>query len=96
MLLRRQTSYNQRFHTSLTFNPTTPGYQAGIVLWWSQYSYATVGIASKKSTSGDAVKSVTVRLPKGKAGTFEVRTPSAASLYMNCFIEISLGFYFGR
>lgn len=73
MLLRKQTSYSQCFHTSLAFQPSIPGYQAGIVLWWSQFSYATVGVAATKLENGDVVRSIAIRRPIGKAGAFEVR-----------------------
>lgn len=44
MLLRKQASYTETFHARLQFRPDQTGYEAGVVLWWSQYSYASIGI----------------------------------------------------
>ncbi|KAL6400272.1 hypothetical protein AUP68_15970 [Ilyonectria robusta] len=44
MLLRKQSSHNQKFTASMEFKPTRYGYEAGVVLWWSNYTYATIGV----------------------------------------------------
>ena len=44
MLLRKQTAFNQSFQSTLEFRPRKAGYEAGIVVWWSMYSYASIGI----------------------------------------------------
>jgi beta-xylosidase len=43
-LLRKQTMLSQCFAAKMAFTPSKAGYEAGIVVWWSMYSYATVGI----------------------------------------------------
>ncbi|KAM0551307.1 hypothetical protein ACHAPJ_008411 [Fusarium lateritium] len=48
MLLRKQTSYNQIFRAKMEFKPTIRGYEAGIVLWWSNYSYASLGVVASQ------------------------------------------------
>ena len=72
MLLRKQTSYSERFHVKLNFNPRKKGYEAGIVLWWSQFSYATVGITTVELPSGEKVRTVIRRSPTGQAGIMAV------------------------
>lgn len=44
MLLRKQTAINQSFQATLEFRPRKAGYEAGIVVWWSMYSYASIGL----------------------------------------------------
>jgi hypothetical protein len=44
MLLRKQTALSQYFGTKLDFQPSRAGYEAGVVVWWSMYSYASAGI----------------------------------------------------
>ncbi|CAM1503611.1 Fc.00g012020.m01.CDS01 [Cosmosporella sp. VM-42] len=55
MLLRKQTSYNQTFRTRLEFKPKVRGYEAGVVLWWNQFSYATLGVEAIEGKDGDVV-----------------------------------------
>ncbi|UPK89982.1 hypothetical protein LCI18_000917 [Fusarium solani-melongenae] len=76
MLLRKQTSYNQTFSATMEFNPTVRGYEAGIVLWWSQYAYATVGIVAHQDENGNIVPRLTFREPSGEAGNVKVSTSS--------------------
>ncbi|KAF7537882.1 hypothetical protein G7Z17_g12770 [Cylindrodendrum hubeiense] len=64
MLLRKQTSYNQTFSAKMEFNPTQRGYEAGVVLWWSNYSYATIGVVGAPDES-DSKREVVVRSPGG-------------------------------
>lgn len=72
MLLRKQTSYSESFHVKLNFNPRKPGYEAGLVLWWSQFSYATVGITTVDLPGGEKARTVICRLPTGQAGVMIV------------------------
>lgn len=71
MLLRKQTSISQVFSTKLAFKPSARGYEAGVVLYWNHYSYATVGIVADEEDGNLATK-VVVREPQGKAGEFKV------------------------
>lgn len=44
MLLRKQTALSQSFTVFLEFQPSKAGYEAGIMVWWSIYSYANIGV----------------------------------------------------
>ncbi|KAF4996497.1 hypothetical protein FDECE_12413 [Fusarium decemcellulare] len=74
MLLRKQTSYNQTFKVAMTFKPTVRGYEAGVVLWWSQYSYATLGVVGNLEKDGTIQPRLIIRQPTGKAGELKVTT----------------------
>jgi hypothetical protein len=69
MLLRKQTSYNEQFRCTMSFNPRKEEYEAGLVLWWSQFSYATIGF---KLSSDRLLKSFVTRTPTGQAGELKV------------------------
>ncbi|KAK6204208.1 hypothetical protein LQW54_008327 [Pestalotiopsis sp. IQ-011] len=75
MLLRKQSSYTETFHAKLQFRPDQTGYEAGVVLWWSQYSYASIGITLLQLTSGDRVRTVACCEPTGEAGVLHRSTP---------------------
>ncbi|PSR87392.1 beta-xylosidase [Coniella lustricola] len=66
MLLRKQTSYTQTFETKLSFGPSRPGYEAGLVLWWNLFSYATVGLTLVELPGGEQVQTVVRRSRVGK------------------------------
>ncbi|OAG02366.1 Arabinanase/levansucrase/invertase [Paraphaeosphaeria sporulosa] len=71
MLLRKQTEYRESFHAKLEFEPNRPGYEAGIVVYWSPFSYATIGIGCVQD--GDSyLKTIVCRRPEGQAGGFSV------------------------
>lgn len=72
MLLRKQTMYEQSFGVTLEFNPSRVGYEAGLVLWWNQFSYATIGVTLVQLPSGEKVHSVVRRSPTGRAGVVSV------------------------
>lgn len=72
MLLRKQTAYDQTFETRMTFSPSKPGYEAGLVLWWNQYAYATIGITLVELSGGERVQTVVSRTPTGQAGVSNV------------------------
>ncbi|KAH6657776.1 glycosyl hydrolase [Truncatella angustata] len=67
MLLRKQSSYTETFHAKLQFNPSETGYEAGVVLWWSQYSYASIGITLLQLPDGTQKKTVLHRYPANQA-----------------------------
>ncbi|KAH8899237.1 Arabinanase/levansucrase/invertase [Thozetella sp. PMI_491] len=75
MLLRKQTSYRERFKTRLVFNPRKQGYEAGVVLWWNQYSYATIGIARISREGGVQETTLLCRAPTGCAGDISIVYP---------------------
>lgn len=75
MLLRKQTSYNQIFRAKMEFKPTVRGYEAGVVLWWSQYSYASFGIVATLGDNGKLVPKISYKGTTGKAGEFKVIHP---------------------
>lgn len=72
MLLRKQTSYTQTFETTLDFTPSRPGYEAGLVLWWNVFSYATVGVTLVELPDGEKVQTVVRRSRIGKEGSLNV------------------------
>lgn len=68
MLLRKQQSYQGRFQADMSFRPRRPGYEAGVVVWWSQFAYGTVGVTMIELPNGEEVRTVVCRKPTGKAG----------------------------
>lgn len=76
MLLRKQTSFHDRFQATMEFNPRKRGYHAGLVLWWNQFSFATVGISMVEAAPGKAVRTAVLRSPTGRAGDVKVRIAS--------------------
>lgn len=72
MLLRKQLSYSETFSAKMQFDPSQLGYEAGVVLWWSQYSFASIGVRLAVNDSAESVKTVILREPTGKAGEFNV------------------------
>ncbi len=90
MLLRKQTSYTgELFRVKMIFNPSKPGYEAGVVLWWNQFSYATVGLTAAVEPGADYKKTVMVRTPTGRPGEMKVSPllvggSSRSFLYADC------------
>lgn len=72
MLLRKQTALAQSFQATMEFAPSRMGYEAGIVLWWNQFSYATVGVTLLELPDGERVLTVVRRGPTAQAGVVEV------------------------
>lgn len=72
MLLRKQTSYNQIFRAKMEFKPTVRGYEAGVVLWWSQYSYASLGVVASQCDDGKLESKISYKGATGRAGEFIV------------------------
>lgn len=75
MLLRKQTSYFQTFEVTMEFNAQRLGCEAGLVLWWSQFSYATIGVRCGGIISNPERPHLVFRIPKGRPGEFQVRIP---------------------
>ncbi|KAI1338290.1 glycosyl hydrolase [Xylariaceae sp. FL0016] len=67
MLLRKQTAYSETFEVKLDFNPRKTGYEAGVVLWWNQYSYATIGMTLADGDNPGQTKIAILRRPAGAA-----------------------------
>lgn len=83
MLLRKQTSFYQTFEVTMEFGSQQIGAEAGLVLWWSQFSYATVGVRFV-ATPGDSRRPrILCRTPEGRPGEFHVRLPWT-SLWNTC------------
>lgn len=74
MLLRKQTEYHESFHAVLNFTPTKLGYEAGIVVYWSPFSYATIGIRAVE-IRGETIPTIVFRKPQGRAGAFSDSAP---------------------
>lgn len=75
MLLRKQTSFFQTFEVAMEFNTQQVGAEAGLVLWWSQFSYATIGVRLGEILDDSGRPHVVCRTPKGRPGEFHVRNP---------------------
>ncbi|KAF1968910.1 hypothetical protein BU23DRAFT_601911 [Bimuria novae-zelandiae CBS 107.79] len=94
LLLRKQTEYTESFHATLSFAPRKPGYEAGVAVYYSPYSYATIGIRALKSGSdGAPTRTVVCRKPTGTPGQFEISHPvlesgSALSLADDAKVEL--------
>jgi hypothetical protein len=73
MLLRKQSSYSESFHAKLQFKPSKAGYEAGAVLWWSMYSYASIGITLAEQADGSTARTIIYRAPTGKAGVLKTQ-----------------------
>jgi hypothetical protein len=84
MLLRKQTSYSQVFRAKMEFKPTVRGYEAGVVLWWSQYSYASLGVTASLGEDDKLESKISYKGTTGKAGDFKVNYswPFAAAQLM--------------
>ncbi|KIL94375.1 hypothetical protein FAVG1_02938 [Fusarium avenaceum] len=80
MLLRKQTSYNQIFRARMEFKPTVRGYEAGVVLWWSQYSYASLGVVASQCDDGKLESKISYKGATGRAGEFTDSTVDFSSL----------------
>lgn len=72
MLLRKQTSYNQTFKVKMEFKPTVRGYEAGAVLWWSQHSYASLGVKASQNDNGKIKTKISYKGAVGKTNEFKV------------------------
>jgi beta-xylosidase len=72
LLLRKQTSYNQVFQVKMNFSPTVRGYEAGVVLWWSQHSYASLGVVASENEGGKVENRVIYKGAAGNADGFKV------------------------
>lgn len=68
----------------MEFKPTIRGYEAGVVLWWSQYSYASLGVVASLGDNGKLVPKISYKGTTGKAGDFKVNysRPFAAAQLM--------------
>ncbi|WYZ43831.1 hypothetical protein EsH8_VII_000267 [Colletotrichum jinshuiense] len=76
MLLRKQSSYNEIFRAKMLFKPSRAGYESGVVVYWSQYSYATIGItAVQQENATSTVPTIITREPTGKISEFKVAHP---------------------
>ncbi|KAF2118213.1 hypothetical protein BDV96DRAFT_380262 [Lophiotrema nucula] len=71
MLLRKQESYIETFYAKLQFNPSGMGYESRITVYWSIFSYATIGILGREMSTGELVPTVEMRRPTGGIGKIE-------------------------
>lgn len=65
LLLRKQSAFKQTFRTVLDFRPGKEGYEAGVVVWWSMFSFASIGVhmISVDSEGGKGKLAVIWKLP---------------------------------
>lgn len=71
LLLRKQVEYSESFHACLDFSPSKSGYEAGMTVYWSPFSYATIGVTAVEK-DGKTIRTVVLRKPEGQAGQFSV------------------------
>ncbi|KZL70308.1 glycosyl hydrolase [Colletotrichum tofieldiae] len=98
MLLRKQSSYSETLRVKMLFKPSRPGYESGVTVWWSQYSYATIGIgAVQPEDGGPAIPTIVRREPTGKVGELRLTHPllepngsSASSLDLNHPVQLTI------
>jgi hypothetical protein len=83
MLLRKQGSYNERFQTKMMFDPRKSGYEAGLVLWWNQFSYSTIGLSNLGDQQGSPQVVIACRSPTGRVGEMTVGTLTPNSVNMS-------------
>ncbi|RYP56144.1 hypothetical protein DL771_012089 [Monosporascus sp. 5C6A] len=72
-MLLRKSSYTKAFSAKLQFDPRKPGYEAVIVLWWNQNSFAAIGIrlVVADDNGEHPHKTVVFQEPTGEAGDFK-------------------------
>jgi hypothetical protein len=68
LFLRKQTAFQQRFNAVLDFMPTRAGYEAGIVLWYSLFSYASIGVTVAVDGPNKGKRVLIVRVPEKEVG----------------------------
>jgi len=56
----------------LDFQPSKEGYEAGIVVWWSMFSYASIGITRTTTEAGLEERVVVLNLPTEEIGVMTV------------------------
>lgn len=83
MLLRKQKSFFQTFEATMEFSAQQRGAEAGLLLWWNQFSYATIGVRVGGILSDSGKPQVVCRSPKGRPGEFHVRIPWQRLWYIN-------------
>lgn len=60
----------------MSFQPSRLGYESGVTLWWSQYSFASIGVGVVEAVEGgEAVRTVIAREPTGKSGELKASYP---------------------
>lgn len=76
LLLRKQAAYSETFGAKMSFQPSRLGYESGVTLWWSQYSFASIGVGVVEAVGGgEAVRTVIAREPTGKSGELKTSYP---------------------
>uniref|UniRef100_A0A0D2XJI8 Beta-xylosidase C-terminal Concanavalin A-like domain-containing protein n=1 Tax=Fusarium oxysporum (strain Fo5176) TaxID=660025 RepID=A0A0D2XJI8_FUSOF len=91
MLLRKQTSYNQTFKVKMEFKPTVRGYEAGAVLWWSQHSYASLGVKASQNDDGKIKTKISHKGAAGKTNEFKTLETDFGDSLQN--VEFSIRAY---
>lgn len=74
MLLHKQESYYDDFCVELEFRPRRKGYEAGVTVWWSMYSHASIGVTAVE-VDGKIVTTVVIKKPTGTAAKMETMHP---------------------
>ncbi|KAI1325738.1 glycoside hydrolase family 43 protein [Xylariaceae sp. FL0255] len=82
MLLRKQTSYTESFQCEMTFRPRKVRYEGGVVLWWSQYSYASCGVKLLDHSDGRLGPTLVLRLPSGRLNALTEPMTTGLSVFL--------------
>ncbi|ORY35934.1 glycosyl hydrolase [Naematelia encephala] len=76
MLLKKQTAFVGTWHIEFEFEPTWPGEEAGVTVWWSKWAHCSVSIRGKRGTAcwpeGQYGAELVFRKPKEEGNDFEV------------------------
>ncbi|KZM18646.1 uncharacterized protein EKO05_0001188 [Ascochyta rabiei] len=78
LLLRKQESYHDQFSATLEFKPSRKGYEAGVTVWWSMYSFGSIGITAVVHEN-KLTPTIVCRTPTGKVGEIETTYPAIGS-----------------
>jgi beta-xylosidase len=68
MLVRKQSIRDGTWTTRLDFNPSKPTYEAGMVLYWNLYTFASIGVRRAASGAGREIR---FTHPDGRTGSFK-------------------------
>ncbi|KAF2223358.1 glycosyl hydrolase [Elsinoe ampelina] len=90
MLLRKQSEYTDSFHAKMQFSPSRPGYEAGVVLWWNQFSYATIGLTKLRGTMDPSELVIASESPSGEAGVHAREVRSLSSDQASKTLDLSI------
>jgi hypothetical protein len=84
MLLRKQTCFEGQWALTLDFEPKREGEEAGVAIWWSKWSYVSLGVqlrAGSGEETGERELVFRHSDPKTEDPVFEVSQHVNASMF---------------